>query len=108
VKVGESAKLFAANAAWRLGSRRAGKRLVDGLASSDENNRLIAGMLLVRAGKGAVPLLAEELRHPRNLPLLLRIMGDVAPEEFRDVLERHASHPDPMVARAAKDALRSR
>jgi hypothetical protein len=32
---------------------------VDGLASSDENNRLIAGMLLARAGKDAVPLLEE-------------------------------------------------
>jgi hypothetical protein len=107
VRVGESAKLFAANAAWRLGSESAGRTPVRALASSDENNRVIAGMFLVRGGERAVPLLAEELQHPGNLPMLLRVMGDVAPEQFRSTLESYAGDEDPKVSRAARDALRA-
>ena len=100
-------KLFVAGAAWRLGIRAAGRVLASGLSSADENNRLVAGMLLVRGGKRAIPLLTEELRSPRNLPLLLRVMGDVAPDTFRDTLERYSRDADPKVSRAAKDALRA-
>jgi hypothetical protein len=87
--------------------RTAGRVLAAGLSSADENSRLIAGMLLVRGGKRAIPLLTEELRNPRNLPLLLRVMGDVAPSTFRDTLERYSRNEDPKVSRAAKDALRA-
>jgi hypothetical protein len=107
VKLGEAAKLFLAGVAWRLGIRSAGRTLAAGLSSTDEDNRLIAGMLLVRGGKRAIPLLNEELRSPRNLPLLLRVMGDVAPNTFRDTLERYSRDEDPKVSRAAKDALRA-
>jgi hypothetical protein len=107
VKVGESAALFAAAAAWRLGSRAAGRRLVDGLSSADEESRQIAGMLIVKAGARAEPLLAEELKHPRNLPHLLRVIGDAAPTAFTAELERYAASDDEAVRQAARDALRA-
>jgi hypothetical protein len=107
VKLGESAKLFVAGAAWKAGSQAAGRLLVGGLASTDENNRLIAGMLLVRGGRRAIPLLEQELEHPRNLPMLLHVMGDVAPDAFKDILERFAADSDPQVSRAARDALKA-
>lgn len=107
MKVGESAALFAAAAAWRLGSRAAGRRLVDGLSADDEQSRLIAGMLLVKGGARAAPLLADELRHPRNLPHLLRVIGDAAPAAFTAELERYAAADDAEVRQAARDALRA-
>ena len=107
MRLGEAAKLFAANAAWRAGSASAGRLLVDGLSSPDESNRTIAGMFLVRGGERAAPLLDEELEQPRNLPMLLRVMGDTAPERFRPVLERYATSDDPQISRAAQDALRA-
>lgn len=108
MKLTEAATLLSAGAAWHLvGARAAGRRLVSGLASSDENNRVMAGMLLARGGTRAVPLLREELEHPRNLPLLLRVMNDAAPLEFRPVIERFTTSDDPHVARAAREALRS-
>ena len=107
MNVGESAVLFASAAAFRLGSTTAGRRLVAGLSSSDDESRVIAGMLLVRAGARAVPLLAEELRQPRNLPHLLRVIGDAAPRAFAADLERYAGAVDPVVRQAARDALRA-
>lgn len=107
MKVGEAAALFGAAAAWRLGSRAAGRRLVAGLSAGDEDSRLIAGMLLVKAGTRAVPLLAEELRRPRNLPHLLRVIGDAAPQAFTAELERFAEADDEAVRHAARDALRA-
>lgn len=107
MKLGEATALFGAAAAWRLGSRAAGRRLVDGLSSADEESRQIAGMLLVRAGARAAPLLAEELKQPRNLPHLLRVMGDAAPQVFATELERYAVSDDAAVRQAARDALRA-
>lgn len=107
MKVGESAALFAAAAAWRLGSRAAGRRLVAGLSSTDDESRQIAGMLLVKGGARAAPLLAEELRQPRNLPHLLRVIGDAAPAAFAAELERYAASDDEAVRQAARDALRA-
>jgi hypothetical protein len=107
VSVGGSAALFAAAAAWKLGLPGAGRRLVAGLGSDDEQERLIAGMLLVRAGERAVPLLRGALEHPRHLPHLLRVIGDAAPKAFAAELERYAASDDPAVRRAAQDALRA-
>jgi len=107
VRLGESVKLLVAGAAWRLGLRRAGRVLAAGLSSADESNRLMAGMMLVRGGSRAIPILEEELKKPRNLPLLLRVMGDAAPDVFRETLERYSLDADPKVSRAAKDAMRA-
>ncbi len=107
MKLGESAALFAAAAAWRLGSRAAGRRLVAGLSSADDESRQIAGMLLVKGGTRAAPLLADELRQPRNLPHLLRVIGDAAPNAFTAELERYAASDDEAVRQAARDALRA-
>lgn len=107
MSVGGRAALFAAAAAWKLGVPGAGRKLVDALSSADEQARLIAGMLLVRGGERAVPLLRAALEHPRNLPHLLRVIGDAAPGPFMAELQRYATSDDPAVRRAAQDALRA-
>ncbi len=107
MKLAEAAKLFSANYIWRAtGALSAGRVLIAGLESSDENNRLIAGMLLVRGGEKAIPLFRESLDKGAPSPLLLRVIGDSGAIEFRDDLARYAESPDPQLARAAADALR--
>jgi hypothetical protein len=107
VKLGEAVKLFFANGIWRAsGARIAGRALIDGLASSDENNRLIAGMFLARGGKKAAPLFREVLEGEAVSPLLLRVIGDSGNKDFEHVLERYAAGSDPRLGRAAADALR--
>jgi hypothetical protein len=107
VRLSEVAALFAANLVWRVsGAGWAARRLVAGLASTDETARTVAAILIVRGGRRAVPWLREELARPRNLPVLIGVMGDAAPDEFRADLERLARAPEPDVARAAAGALR--
>jgi hypothetical protein len=107
VKLGEAIRLFSANFIWRAsGARFAGRALIDGLTSPDENNRLIAGMLLARGRHKAAPLFREALDSGAVSPLLLRVIGDSGIRDFEDVLERYATCPDPRLAHAAGDALR--
>jgi hypothetical protein len=43
--------------------------------------------------------------HPRNLPLLITVIGDAAPGELRIELERLTRSPDPRVALLATASL---
>ena len=68
----------------------------------------MAGMLLVQGGRRAIPLLREALPRRENLPMVLRIAGDIGARELRPEIERFAGDRDPAVAQAARDALRLR
>lgn len=108
MKWGESAKLFSAYAAWRAtGSARAGGVVAGALASSDETNRTAAGILLVRAGGRALPLLRGNLARGLAVPLTLRVLGDLGGAQARAEIEPYARSADPAVAAAAADALAS-
>jgi HEAT repeat protein len=101
-----SARLFLSNAVWRAtGLRSAGRTLVHGLGSDDENQRTLAGMFLVQAGRQAEPLLEEALSKGENLPLVLTILGDIGDPKFEPELRRFSHDANPEVARAAADAL---
>jgi hypothetical protein len=103
-----TARLVAAYAAWRLtGARRAGRALVEALEAPDEARRTVAGMLLVKAGRPAVPLLREALRRRAGLPLALTVLGDVGDPAAAPDLQAFAGDADPRVARAAREALRT-
>lgn len=102
-----AASLFAANAVWRAtGSQAASRVLLNGLASSDPNVRTIAGMLIVRGGERAVPLIEEAIRRKLNLPQVLVMAGDVGAKKLEPELQRFAAHPDPQVSQAARDGLK--
>ncbi len=106
MKLLEAAKLFVAGSLWRAsGARFAGQALLGGLSSSDENNRLIAGILLVRSGAKAGPLYREALEHGTPMPLLLRVIGDAGIKDLAPQIARYTDSTDPGVAQAAAYAL---
>ncbi len=106
MKLGEASKLFAAHCLWRAtGAKYAGRVLVRGLTSSDENNRLVAGMLLVRSGGRARPLYREALESGSPSALLLRVIGDSGIRDLKSQVARYVDSDDPNVARAAAYAL---
>lgn len=108
MRVAEAAKLFSASAVWRAtGAARAGRELVRGLRSADENCRLIAGTLLVKGGSQAASLLRAELRSRRPTPLILRVIGDAGARELAAEIESFAGDADPQLASAARDALQA-
>ncbi len=101
------ARLYALQSVWlATGFRSAGRALVDALGSRDEGVRTVAGMLLVRAGHRAEPLIAEAIRRRQSLPLVLVIAGDIGAAPLEPELRRLAADADPDVARAARDGLR--
>jgi hypothetical protein len=106
VKLAESAAVFAAYGAWRTtGSARAGAVVANALASTDETNRTVAGILLARASARALPLLQANLQRGVAVPLTLRVLGDIGGQDASAEIEPYTRHADPAIARAAADAL---
>jgi HEAT repeat protein len=107
VKLGRSLFLIGSRAAWKLcGIQAAGRPLVRSLGSPDEDVRTIAGMLLVKAGRSAEPLLEEALERRENLPMVLSVLADIGDPTSEPQIERFRLDPDPEVAKAAAQALR--
>jgi hypothetical protein len=78
VKLGQSATVFAAYGTWRAtGARSAGAVVARALASDDETNRTAAGMLLVKSGERALPLLRENLERGIAVPMTLQVLADI-------------------------------
>jgi hypothetical protein len=99
--------LFLAAIAWRLtGASQLGRALVRALSSENENIRSIAGILLVRAGKRAEPLLQEALQRRENLPMTLTLLADLGDRVVEEEIQRFSTDRDPKVAEAARQALR--
>ena len=104
--------MFAAWSLWRAsGSARAGARLAQALASDDETARTAAGMLLVKAGARALPLMRDNLARGIAAPLSLRVIGDLAGdvggEAALSVIAPYREHADARIARAAEDAAQA-
>jgi len=99
--------LFLAAAAWRLtGSRRFGALLIRALSAKNENLKNIAGILIVRAGKSAEPLLQDALHRRENLPLTLSLLADLGDRMVEKEIQPFSTDQDPTVAEAARQALR--
>jgi hypothetical protein len=54
----------------------------------------------------AEPLLEEALRKRENLPIVLTILADLGDKRVESEIRRFSGHEDPLVAEAAKQALR--
>ena len=105
-KLAESAKLFASYFLWRrAGLALAGRALIAGLDSTDPNNRMIAGMFLVRGGVRAVPLVHDALERGRGLPLILNVAGDLGSRELIPLIEGYTRSDDVQIARQAEQTL---
>jgi hypothetical protein len=107
MNLGGAARLYACNALWRAtGSLAAGRVLVNALGSPDEDLPTLAGMFLAQAGKKAEPLLEEALAKREHLPFVLILLGDIGDPKYETELKRLSDDPEPLVAYAARSALR--
>lgn len=92
---------------WRVtGLNAAGRPLVHGLASRNENVRTIAGMLLASSGKKSETILLEALRRRESLPLVITILADIGSRQLEPEIGELSHDRDPQVVRAAEDAAR--
>jgi HEAT repeat protein len=101
-------KLLTLNLFWRgTGMRAAGRALVNALGSENEDLRTIAGMLLVKSGRAAEPLLEEAMSQRRHLPMVVTVLGNIGSRKVEPELRTLARDSDPDVADAAQEALRA-
>ena len=82
-------KILAAGAAWRLfGTRGSARTLLAAVSGEDEQNRMLAGMSLVRAGRRSFDMIDSELRADLATAPALRLLPDIDPPRARAVMER--------------------
>jgi len=107
MRLAKTLTVLAEGALWRVTHRPwLGQRLVAALGESDENVRSVAGIMLAKSGRAAVPVLRSALTERNNLPEVLSLLGDVGDASVENELARFASDNDEKIARAATDALR--
>lgn len=103
---GRSFSLLREGFAWkRFGRAAAGRHLLETLEGGDEQERMLAGISLVRAGDRSVDLIETAVRDESASPRAVRLLADIGSERARAVLAETAAAPGP-TAEAAEEALR--
>ena len=101
-----SIKVLMAGASWRLfGSRRSGEILLWALAGDDEQNRMLAGMSLVKAGQRSFGLIESKIETGEATAPVIRLLPDIGGEQARGVLERVARNTSGELHEAATECI---
>lgn len=99
-------RVIAAGIAWRLfGSRASGSLLLRAMAADDEQNRMLAGMSLVKAGERSLRLIEKEINSENASVDLIRLLPDLGGEEARKLLEDIAAGDSSEFAGAATECI---
>jgi hypothetical protein len=103
--LGRSANLLRAGLVWRaFGSSGAGATLLDAVAGDDEQNRMLAGMSLVKAGDRSLDLIEQAHASGNATPQMARLVADIGGPRARPMLAEMTAEPGPL-ADAASDSL---
>jgi radical SAM superfamily enzyme with C-terminal helix-hairpin-helix motif len=103
-----SAMLLAAGCTWRLiGLHAAGRSLVVAVDRGPESEQAIAGIMLVKAGDRSVPLISESVSSGSSSPELIDVLASIGTPSARSALRNATRSPQPEVAGAAENALRT-
>ena len=99
-------RVIAAGIAWRLfGSHNGGSVLLRAMAGDDEQNRMLAGMSLVKAGDRSLQLIENRINDRKGTVALIRLLPDIGGEEARSLLEVIAERETGDMAEAATECI---
>lgn len=74
---------------WRLfGTRQSADTLFDAMSGESEQNRMLAGISLVKGGQRSFDFIEQKVDAGEATPLVLRLLPDIDPSAARDVLNR--------------------
>ncbi|MEA2023048.1 MAG: hypothetical protein U9N79_02020 [Actinomycetota bacterium] len=105
MRFGRSANVIRAGLAWRaFGSSGAGATLLEAMSGADEQERMLAGMSLVKAGERSVDLIDEAYASQQATAPMVRLLADLGGPRSRTLLTEIAAEPGPL-AGAATDSL---
>ncbi len=101
-----SFRIIAAGASWRLfGSAAAAETLLDAVSGDDEQNRMLAGISLVKAGQRSFELIRKKIDAGEATPAVIRLLPDIAGEKARPMLEQVAAGGDGEKSAAATECV---
>ena len=102
---GRSANVIRAGLAWRaFGSSGAGATLLEAMSGEDEQERMLAGMSLVKAGERSVDLIEGAHASQQATVPVVRLLADLGGPRSRTLLIEIAAEQGPL-AGAAADSL---
>jgi len=74
---------------WRLfGTRRSAETLIDAMSGDSEQNRMLAGISLVKGGQRSFDFIAQKVEAGKATPPVMRLLPDIDASAARDVLNR--------------------
>lgn len=101
-----SLQILAAGVSWRLfGTRRAADTLLQAMNSDDEQQRMIAGMSLVKAGQRSIKVIESKIEAGEATAPIIRLLPDIGGERARRLLERIAGSASSDLRQAAGECI---
>ena len=94
MNVGTSLKVIGAGVAWRtVGYEDAGETLLEAVSGDSEQERLLAGMSIVKAGERSIGLIGKARESGRLTPTVVRLLADIGGPRSRVLLTEIAAEP---------------
>jgi hypothetical protein len=82
-------RVLTAGLLWRwFGAKGSADTLLDAVDSQDEQNRMLAGMSLVKAGDKSFDLIEDQIDTGQATPSAVRLLPDIDPHRARGVMEK--------------------
>jgi radical SAM superfamily enzyme with C-terminal helix-hairpin-helix motif len=99
-------RIIIAGTSWRLfGSRRAAETLLQAMSGDDEQNRMLAGISLVKAGQRSFDLIENRIKAGKASAPVIRLLPDIGGERARGVLEKIASGDESELQETARECV---
>lgn len=99
-------RVLAAGLAWRwFGLRSSAETLYAAMAGEDEQNRMLAGISLIRAGPRSLEFIERKIDAGEVSPRILRLLPDLDEAGARPLLARVAESGSGEVAETARQCI---
>lgn len=99
-------RVLIAGTSWRLfGSERAAETLLQAMSGDDEQNRMLAGMSLVKAGQRSFDLIEKMIEAGQASAPVIRLLPDIGGERARQVLDEIAAGDPGEITDAARECV---
>lgn len=99
-------KVLLAGTTWRmLGTSNAGQTLLEAMSGDDEQERMLAGMSLVKAGDRSIDLIQQAIASNRASPAVIRLLADMDGPKAREILKEIAAGESVELRDAAEQSL---
>jgi hypothetical protein len=96
-------RVLAAGVLWRwLGARSSADTLLEAVAGQDEQNRMLAGMSLVKAGEKSFDLIEDQIDTGEATPSAVRLLPDIDLRRARGVMEKVSTSGGDLVETASE------